>query len=438
MTFLLLLLPAICQTAIMVWFFNSTLTPKYPRFKIYLLHIFVNTLVVLLGMSMKNGALRILLNIMVIGISILLCYSDKILRKLMVYFLYFTGMSAIDFVVAMTATSMFGLSIMQSRFTFPAERFVLLVCFNLMLIAYCRLLVMIIRKSLFKMEGKAMTSFILVLVSESVMLIALGFFAFTAPSPTMTILVWVCTIISAISLPLLFSNMKQVVASTEIKMRNRYLEQQQQLQVEHYIALQAESQRTRKLHHDIANHLQTMQSLLEQGHVVEASACFQKIDEAFENTAATYYCDNPIVNVLCYNKIHYAATKGIKTDVHLSLAAKTFLQEMDLIALFSNLLDNAIEGCETTDNDRFINMADHLDEHTYTIKVTNSKQQRNDHNKGDPLKTHKADADLHGLGTQIISEIAQKHHGTARFHDLGTTFETVVFFQLQQAPAGQV
>lgn len=438
MTFLLLLLPAICQMAIMVWFFNNTLTPKYSRFKIYLLYTFGGTLVALLGMMIENGALRILLNIVVIGIPILLCYSDKILRKLMVYFLYFTGMSAIDFVVALTATSMFGLSSMQSRFTFPVKRFMLLLCFNVILIAYCRLLIIFIRKQFFKMEKKAMASFILVLVSQSIMLIALGFFAFTSPSPTMTILVWACTIISAISLPLLFSNMKQVVASTEIKVRNQYLEQQQQLQVEHYIALQAENQRTRKLHHDIANHLQTMQSLLEQGHVMEASSCIQKIDDAFENTAATYYCDNTIVNVLCYNKIHYATTKGIKADVCLSLATDTFLQEVDLVALFSNLLDNAIEGCETTDNDRFINMADHLDEYAYAIKVTNSKQQSNDDNKGEPLKTHKADAELHGLGTQIISEIAQKHHGTARFHDLGTTFETVVFFQLQRAPAGQV
>lgn len=208
MKYLFLFFSAACEMAIMAWFFNSTLTPKYSRLKIYLLYIFIVALAIPLGMMLENGALRIVFNLAVVGTPLLLCYSDKTLWKLMVYFLYFTGMSAIDFVVAMVATSMFGLSIMQSRFTFPAARFVLLGCLYGLLIAYCRLLIVIIRKSFFKMEGKAMTSFTLVLISESFMLIAVGFFAFTSPSSTMTILVWVCTIISAVSLPLLFSNMK--------------------------------------------------------------------------------------------------------------------------------------------------------------------------------------------------------------------------------------
>lgn len=192
-----------------------------------------------------------------------------------------------------------------------------------------------------------MIGFMLVPACEMVMLIGIGCCAFLMPSVGIYFIAITSLVMALTSIVLLFYNMKRVVASTETRARNHYLEQQQQLQLEHYASLQAQMQHTRKLRHDIANHLQTVQTLIAQEHYRDASGYFKIIGDEFGKAQSVDYCANLVVNALLFNKVEYAHTKGIKMDIQLLLAADTPIADIDLIGLFSNLLDNAIDLCAT-------------------------------------------------------------------------------------------
>lgn len=58
------------------------------------------------------------------------------------------------------------------------------------------------------------------------------------------------------------------------------------------------------------------------------------------------YCSNPIVNAVLVNKVHQCEEKDIKFTIDMMGFETKKMKEIDLVALLSNLLDNAIEECE--------------------------------------------------------------------------------------------
>ena len=96
------------------------------------------------------------------------------------------------------------------------------------------------------------------------------------------------------------------------------------------------------MRHDIANHLDTMQALLENSRSGEAAAYLSELKAgAYDSTLGI--CENPIIDAFLHNKIESAGAAGVEIRARVSLSAGLPVSNVDLVRAFGNLLDNAIE-----------------------------------------------------------------------------------------------
>lgn len=135
----------------------------------------------------------------------------------------------------------------------------------------------------------------------------------------------------------------------------------------------------------------------------------------------THFCENQIVDAILYNKSIIAKEYHIPLDIHVYLDNQLAIDPIDLISLYTNLLDNAIEASQRlNENDRYIAITSHCHESYLIIQISNHifKNQVKRY-----FQTTKADKKNHGLGMQIIKNVIRKYDGIIDIKTTDTTFQ---------------
>jgi sensor histidine kinase regulating citrate/malate metabolism len=108
-----------------------------------------------------------------------------------------------------------------------------------------------------------------------------------------------------------------------------------------------------------------------------------------------------------------ASNLGIKINVETFINEDIKVKPVDLCSVFSNLIDNAIDACNNISDSsliKFIEVMAGLKQDYLIIKISNSKE-----NEimvlNSKIVTTKADKNIHGLGLNIVKEIASKYDG---------------------------
>ncbi|WP_210166180.1 sensor histidine kinase [Desulfitobacterium hafniense] len=217
--------------------------------------------------------------------------------------------------------------------------------------------------------------------------------------------------------------MKGISEKTRLETENKYLQHLQDMQYAHYKTLKKQQNYILGLRHDILNHIQTVDILLQNGEHLQAGEFNQNLKKELLQNTPVHFCENPIVEAVLFNKIEYANSLGIRTNINVSLSEDVGVNEVDLMRVFSNLLDNAIKGCRTVQDhaDRFIELGAKCQAGFLIVKMENSKslEQKNS-------ADIKKDRTRHGQGLRIVEEIARKYEGTFHYEDKGTTFEVTL------------
>lgn len=175
-----------------------------------------------------------------------------------------------------------------------------------------------------------------------------------------------------------------------------------------------------KIRHDIANHLSVMKEMEKD----EAGRCLLKrIDKDFGRFTGV-----PVLDCLILDKERKCAKKQIQFIKQGVCFSETDISEYDLISLFANLLDNAIDAAEQTKMPvvdlKIENWQGYL-----KISITNSKPvsvmplQSN-------FRTTKKEAGKHGIGNRIVKEIVENRDGRILYEDKGNCMRVVVLMVL--------
>lgn len=160
--------------------------------------------------------------------------------------------------------------------------------------------------------------------------------------------------------------------------------------------------------HDRRHFNSMMLELLEQGQTEEASA-FLRQQAAVTPPTGTRFCDNAAVNaiVCCYAKL--AKEAGITTDIALDIPNEIANDSLELAMAISNLLENAIHGCEGTPVGAVKTITlicRHVGRLALEIKNPCAKDTTLDKN-GYPTSRQEG----HGIGTKSIMAFVQKYDG---------------------------
>jgi hypothetical protein len=217
-----------------------------------------------------------------------------------------------------------------------------------------------------------------------------------------------------------------------LKIQNALLKEQNELQYANYIAMQQMDLEIRKLYHDIGNHINIVQILIEQDDAQEAREYTRKLTEEYKNIKRELYCSNKIINAVLIQKLRTCNECGIRYELEISLPQPLPIKDIDLMCIYSNLLDNAIESCRRNlDTDNYIKIKTTQIGNYLGIKIINSKSAEQKLLTDEiHYITTKKDNQLHGYGLRIIEEIVKQYDGYKELQDNATDFSAMVMLKL--------
>lgn len=160
-----------------------------------------------------------------------------------------------------------------------------------------------------------------------------------------------------------------------------------------------------------------------------------KLSEECREIYSGVLTGNPILDTLLRFKMNTAEEMNIKFECAKIDVSCNLLSEQEMVSLFGNLIDNAIEavlrmeqrsGCSKTVQ---IEMEAGIVKNRWILVVENAKSV-DERPEDDGFATTKEDRQHHGIGTKIINKIVRSHHGVIRYTDSGSRFRVAVILPL--------
>lgn len=179
-----------------------------------------------------------------------------------------------------------------------------------------------------------------------------------------------------------------------------------------------QSDSIRRMRHDIANHLITINALLDDGQNEQARQYTHELQQTGVYQSVLGKCLNISADAFLSARFCRLRDSGITLDLDIELPAKTGIPDADLISAIGNLLDNAEEACRST-ADRRISMSAKLSGE-YLV-ITTENPYAGEH----PQQRKRRIPELErGVGFHILRELAEKYDGEFTSQPDGGIFRT--------------
>lgn len=206
-----------------------------------------------------------------------------------------------------------------------------------------------------------------------------------------------------------------VSKTQELKHRLELMKQQNELTHQFYADLESNYAKSRKVIHDIRNHLQ----MLEQSQkLAESQSYVSDVNQMLNTLGMTYYTDNRMLNIILNDKMKLlspeqftCSLRGVRLD---------FLSEMDTTTIFANLLDNALEERKENENFRMQIQGEQIQDFC-VIKLSNTTN-------GIYIPGKSSKAGHEGIGLENVRNAVGKYHGEMQTGQKEQVFSVTLLF----------
>ena len=226
------------------------------------------------------------------------------------------------------------------------------------------------------------------------------------------IILLLINIASIIVLNIFVTNIFQSISkNNELKNELQLYEQQAKLQYDYYTSLEDKYKNSRKIIHDMKNHLQTIENLYQLQENEKAQRYTEDMYKMFDKLVHKYYTSNKVLNIIINDKIQRAESFDASINCKVGDVDLEFIKDIDLTTIFSNLLDNAIEGVINLEGNKSIILKIDKFNDFIVINITNSMDKspiKGDEGFKSTKKNHK------GLGLQNVKLAVEKYEGSMR------------------------
>ncbi len=208
------------------------------------------------------------------------------------------------------------------------------------------------------------------------------------------------------------------------------------LEYKYYETSVENERKIREIKHDISNHIQIIYSLFENGENKKGMEYINELKSRYANVEQIVFCSNPVVNIILCNKKIEAESKNIDTRITVKDDLKELsVSDFDLSTVICNLLDNAIRGCECSEQTSTKLVVEILKKNSYLVlRVLNSCRRDMSIDGEEIIETTKSvtGTQTHGFGMPIIAGIARKYKGDFVVSAQGGLFTATVVMSLKQ------
>ena len=182
----------------------------------------------------------------------------------------------------------------------------------------------------------------------------------------------------------------------------------------------------RTLKHDMKHYLTVAAELISNEQSEEAKSYIESVlDEKIAPAGMVVNTGSAVVDAVINSKISLCSEKGMSTKCIIDTQFEGS-NDVDISILLSNLLDNAINGCDKS-NPHIELVICKVKSMTY-IAVKNSIAESVLLNNPD-LKTDKQNKSEHGFGIKSIKQIADKYDGSIEFKEENGVFIAEVWLK---------
>lgn len=200
-----------------------------------------------------------------------------------------------------------------------------------------------------------------------------------------------------------FYMIHKIEQSTDQQQEIALLNQQMAIKTESIISLEQSYRAQRKATHDFNSHLETIQRLLSDGDLPALTQYLEHLQMTQARRVLYMNSHHSIIDAVMNQKCQTAMDADIDIQVQVNDLSGVRIETDLLVVLLSNLLDNAIEACLRTGDERRITCKFLLENGAFFLSVRNSSLPVTIvDNAIETSKTPKKD---HGYGLNIIRRI---------------------------------
>lgn len=164
---------------------------------------------------------------------------------------------------------------------------------------------------------------------------------------------------------------------------------------------------TYNINHDLEKHFLYIRTMAEKGETGEAIEYIDKIlGDKLLKMNKIIFTDDDIFNVIINTRMEICRLKNISPIIRVDGNAINEIDPEDVMILFGNIFDNAIEAAEKTE-EKLITLNVQLQGDYISIYMENSFDGEIDKN----LKTSKLNKLEHGFGMKNVKQIVKKYDG---------------------------
>lgn len=218
---------------------------------------------------------------------------------------------------------------------------------------------------------------------------------------------------------LVFINLHQSEQENEfLRMRSELARVKQEKS--YYDLLDKQNQQLMMYAHDAKNHLAAIQSLNEdpqiQGYV-------DKLSNELERYAKGCHSGNKLLDVILNRYAQECEKRGLCFEYDVKVYNLKNIDDTDLVTILGNLLDNAIEAAEKTE-EKTVYLETSL-RNAYKVIVIQNSSLPPPKSHGH-LQTSKTDQAIHGFGLRSVAKCLKKYGGDMHWdYDIGTHIFTM-------------
>lgn len=228
-------------------------------------------------------------------------------------------------------------------------------------------------------------------------------------------------------------NMIQWIKMRRVRKENEKLEQENAKLKEHYNTLLQQVQETRKLHHDIRKHRDVLHVMIEElDQETKMYNSAQALEMKMEAMLPTTYANHTVLNAVIVNKVQDCRELGIDIQVEIHGFEEVEMKDSDIVVLFANLLNNAIEECQRLEEtiEKKIELKCRKKAGNVILICSNSTGKKEFTPK--KVETEKEDTFIHGLGLKILEEMLETYGANVEINIQDGVFQNIIMLPVRE------
>ena len=200
------------------------------------------------------------------------------------------------------------------------------------------------------------------------------------------------------------------VKEIQIRFEKDTLHNIMEMQYKNYQLSKENIDMVNRKYHDLKHQINLLKT---QAYVGKSTSYLEKMEREIRVYETQNKTGNQILDAVLTNKAMICQNKEIELKFIVDGGALSFMEDMDVSALFGNMLDNAIESAEKQQEKqkRLIWLYVTKEKQFVRIRTENYCDEKIQFKNGMPVTTKK-DRRLHGYGMKSIKSTVEKYHGS--------------------------